>query len=104
MRGVSKSKLDANNPSATYLDHDHRERENIRFFAVCPLLGQDLRRSPSRGVPLIIRRTSHRIQILRDRGEAKVRDPRAAGGIHKDIGLGSCQYGVKWVRKNRLPP
>jgi len=32
---------------AMYLDRDHRERENIRFLAVCSPFIQDLWRSPS---------------------------------------------------------
>jgi hypothetical protein len=27
-----------NRAPATYLDHDHRESENIRFLAICPLV------------------------------------------------------------------
>jgi len=38
----------------TYLNHDHRERKNIRFFGTWPLV-QDLRRNPSRGVNTLVR-------------------------------------------------
>jgi hypothetical protein len=61
MRHGSESRLDEKNPFLTYLDHDHRERKNIRFFAVRPLIVQDLWRSPSQGVTMIIRSTSHGI-------------------------------------------
>jgi hypothetical protein len=39
--------------SATYLNHDHRESENIRFLAMCPLV-QDLWRSPPRSVTVLM--------------------------------------------------
>ena len=83
----SKPMFGANNPLVAYLDHDHRERENIRFFTVYPLLVQDLWRSPSRGVTLIIRVTSNGIQVLGDLGKTKIRDPCMAVGIHEDIWL-----------------
>jgi hypothetical protein len=44
---------------------------------------------------LLFRSTSHGIQVLGDPSKAKIRDPRMAGGIHKDIWLGTCQYGGK---------
>jgi len=75
----------------TYLNHDHRKRENIRFSAVCSHLIQNLWRSPSRGLILIVRGASYGIQVLGDHGKAEIRDPRMARGIHKDIWLDTCQ-------------
>jgi hypothetical protein len=60
----------------TYLDHDHRERENVRFLAICPLLDKDLWSSPSRGVT----------------SKAKIRDACTAGVIHKNVWLVGYQY------------
>jgi len=84
----------------TYLDHDHRERENIRRFGICSLLGQDLWRSPSRGMTLIIQDKSCGIRILSDGSQTKVRDPRTTGSVHKDIWLLTCQFsGTTGFRK-----
>jgi len=44
---------------------------------------------------LILRGASHRIQILSDRGKAKIRDPCAASVIHKDIRLDTYECGGK---------
>jgi len=49
-----KPDLDEDNPFVTYLDHDHGERENIRFFAQCSLLVEDLWGGPPRGMTPII--------------------------------------------------
>jgi hypothetical protein len=95
IRDGSKPRLDLNNQFLTYLDHDHRERENVRFFAICPLLVQDLWRNPSRGMTVVSRGASHGIQVLSDRSKTKIRDPCVAGGIHKDIWLDACQCGGK---------
>jgi len=70
----------------TYLDHDHRERENVRFLAIFPPL-QDLWRSPSWGVAVTTRSARFRIQISSDRSEAKIRDACTTRVIHKDVGL-----------------
>ena len=78
--------------STTYLNHDHRESENIRFLAVCPLV-QDLWRSPPCTVAMEIRDAQCRIQILGDSSEAKIRQTRMAGVIHKDVWLDGCQCG-----------
>jgi hypothetical protein len=72
--------------SATYLDHDHRKRENIRFFAVCASI-QDLWRSPSRGMAVLKRAAPRGIQALSDRGEAKIRDACVAEVVYKNIVL-----------------
>ena len=81
--------------SPTYLDHDHHEGENIRFLAVCPLVIQDLRRSPPRGMTLIVRGALRRVRIRSDRREAEVRDPRVVVGVQENIRLDACQHGGK---------
>ena len=67
-----------------YLNHDHCKSENVRFLAIGPLV-QDLWSSPPRGVTMLTRRTTCGIQVLGDRGEAKIRETRMAGVIHKDV-------------------
>ena len=84
----------------THLDHDHRERENVRLLAVCPLLGQDLWRSPSCGMTLIIQDNSHGIQAMSDRSQTEIGDPRMTSLVHEDIWLLGCQSsGTKGLRK-----
>ena len=75
-----------------HLDHDHRKREDICFLAVCSLLVQDLRRSPSHSVAMITYGGPYGIQVLSDHSKPKIRDPRATGGICKDVRLAGCQY------------
>ena len=89
------SQNSANNPFAKHLDYDHRKRENISFLAVCPLLVQDLRRSPSPDMALIVRGAPDGIQVLGDLGETKIRDPRMVVGIQKNIRLNTRQYAGK---------
>jgi hypothetical protein len=93
MRNGGKPMLYANDPFLKYLDHDHRERENISFFAICPFRVQDLWCSPSCGVALVIRSASYRIQVLSDRSKTKIGNPRMVVATHKDIWLDTCQYG-----------
>jgi len=95
MRGGGERKFCGSNPFTSYLDHDHCKRENVRFLTICSLLGQNLWGSPSRGMTLISRCAPHGIQVLSDRRETKIRDPCVAGVIHKDVWLGTCQYGRK---------
>jgi hypothetical protein len=95
MRDGGKLRLYANNLFLTYLDRDHRERENIGFFAICPLPVQNLRCSPSCGVTLVIRSGSYRVQVLGDRSKTKIGDPCTVIATHKDIWLDMCQYGSK---------
>ena len=78
----------------TYLNHDHRESEDVRFLAIRPP-EQDLWRSPSWGVAMLIRGTLHGIRVLSHRGEAKIRDARTAVLVHKDIRLDVCEYDCK---------
>jgi hypothetical protein len=81
MKNGSKPRLDANHSFATCLNHDHRERENIGFFAVRSLLVQDLWRSPPPHMTLFARGASDRIQVLSDPGKPKIGDSRVVGGI-----------------------
>ena len=76
----------------TYLDHNHRKRENIRFLATYPLV-QDLWCSPSRGVTVMMRGALCGIQVLSYHSEAEIRDARMTGVIHKDIWLVGYQRG-----------
>jgi hypothetical protein len=76
----------------THLDHDHRERENVRFLAIYPIV-QDLWGSPSRGMVMVTRDAQLGIYACGDRSETKIRDPCMAVGIHKDIWLDTRQYG-----------
>ena len=78
----------------TYLNHDHRESENIRSPAICSLV-QDLWSSPPRGVTMLTGRAACGFQVLSDRSEAKIRETRMTGVIHKDVWLGVCQCGGK---------
>ena len=80
--------------SVTYLNHDHCKRKNIRLLAKCSLR-QDLRRSPPRGVTSLVRGTLDGIQVLSDCSEAKIRDERITGVVHKDVWLAGCQYSGK---------
>ena len=70
----------------TYLDHNHRKRENIRFLATYPLV-QDLWCSPSRGVTTLTRGAPRGIQILGYCGEAKIRNTCITRVVHKDVWL-----------------
>ena len=51
-RGGTEPKFELDNLFATYLNHDHPEREDIRFFALFPLSIQDLWRSPPGSITL----------------------------------------------------
>jgi len=74
IQGDGEQKLDENSPFVTRLDHHHREGENIRFLAKCPISGQDLRRSPSCSVTMVLRGTSYAVQLLSGRSKAEIRD------------------------------
>ena len=73
-----------------YLDHDHREGENVRLLAICPLV-QDLWRSPPCSETVLTRGALYRVQVSSDRSKAKIRQARVTGIIHKDIWLDMCQ-------------
>jgi len=51
--------------SMTYLDHDHCEREDVRFLAAW-LLVQNLWRGPSRGVTILTLGAPYGIQVESD--------------------------------------
>ena len=75
----------------TYFEGDHRERKNVRFLGkLLPL--QDLWCSPSRAVATLKRGAPDGIQVLGERGEAKVREARTTRVIHKDVQLAECEY------------
>ena len=80
---------DSGGSPTTNFDDDHSERENVRFLAIYPLSVQNLWRSPSRYVALI--GTRYGIRISSNCGKTEIRDPRATGGINKDVLLGMCQ-------------
>ena len=92
--------------SATDLNHDHREREDIRLLAICPPIVQDLRCNPPRTVPVLIGSAPDRIQVLSDYGQTAIRDHRMAGGVHKNVRLVSgCQYvSGNPIKNDRVPP
>jgi len=75
----------------TYLNHNHRESEDVRFLTVRPS-EQDLWGSPSRGVALLIRGALHGIQVLSHRGDAEIHDARTARLVHENIRLIGCEY------------
>ena len=86
---MTKKSLTHNDSSTAYLDHDHRERKNIRFLAICSRVIRDLWCRPL--CSLIIEETSLGIRVLGHRGETKIRDPCPARVVHKDVRLYMCQ-------------
>ena len=92
-----------NRSSVTCLDHDHCERENIRFLAMCPPV-QNLWCSPSRGVTMLMRDTLYGIQVSSDRSEAKVCETCMIGVVHKDVWLDVCQCGGKTRSRSTTYP
>jgi hypothetical protein len=80
-----------NRSSTAYLNHDHRESENIRFPAMRPLV-QDLWRGPPHSVTMLMRGTLYGVWVLSDRSEAKVRETCMIRVVHKDVWLHVCQY------------
>ena len=77
-----------------YLDHDHREGEDVRFLAIFPL-DQHLWRGPSHGQAVLARNTLYGVRVFGNLREAKIRDPYVARVFHKDVKLVGCRYGVK---------
>jgi len=100
------SSPDVNPKSATDLNHDHREREDIRLLAECPPIVQDLWCNPPCTAPILFRSAPYRIQVLGDHGETAIRDHRMAGGVHKNVRLVSgCQHASgNPIRNDRVPP
>ena len=92
-RGVSQH-FTPNRSPVMYLDHDHREGENIRLLAVF-LLDQHLWRRPLHGAAILIRSAPYGIWAPGDLRETKIRDVYVAGIFHKDIRLVGCQCAVK---------
>ena len=91
--------------SATDLNHDHCEREDIRLLAECPPIVQDLRCNPPRTVSVLIWNAPDRIQVLSDNGKAAIHDHRMAGAVHKDVRLVGCQYASgKPIKNDGVPP
>ena len=91
--------------SATDLNHDHREREDISLLAKCPLIGQDLRCNPPRTVPVLVWSAPYRIQIPSDHGKTTICDHCMTGGVHKDVRLAGCQYaGGETIKNDGVPP
>ena len=68
----------------TYLDHYHREREDICFLASFPAV-HGLRRRPPIASNMEIGEGLCRIHIRSDRSEAETHYLCAAISIHKDI-------------------
>ena len=98
VRGNGKPILYTPSPT-TYLDHHHREGENICFFAIL-LLNQHLWRGPSHAVATQTRSILYGIRVFGYLREAKIRDPYMAGGFHKDVGLivsTSCETRPKTI-------
>jgi len=77
---------------ATDLDCDHREREDIRLLAKCPLIGQDLRCNPPRTVAVLVWSAAYRIHVLSDHVETTICNPCTAGDVYKDTWLVGCQH------------
>ena len=89
--------------SVAYLDHDHRERKNICSFAICSWGIQNLWRHPSHR--LIVKEGPLETCVLKHHDETKIRDPRTAGVIHKDVGLYGCQLvAIPTYRMNHHTP
>jgi len=78
-----------NNSSTAYLNHDHGERKNISFFAICSSLMQNLRRCPS--YSLVVGEGSLRVWILRHHSKTEIRDSYLTRVVHKDVWLYRCQ-------------
>ena len=94
VRNHNQPKLSHYILSVTYLDHDHRKRENVGFLTIIPLVPH-LWRNPPHGEPVLTRGAPHGIQVFGDLGETKVRDQYVTGFFHKDIGLVGCQCGMR---------
>jgi len=99
IRSRSEQKFCRENLSGSYLNHDHCERENVRFVAVCTLFVQYLGCSPSRSMALIFQdalhvvHSSHEVLSSSYRSTAKIRDSCVTSVIHEDVRLAMCQSG-----------
>jgi hypothetical protein len=70
--------------SATHLDHDHRESENVCFLAMSSPI-KDFWRSPLHSVTRMGLGTLGGIQVLSDRSEAKICETGMTRVVHKDV-------------------
>ena len=99
------SSPDVNPGSTTDLDHDHREREDIRLLAKFSPIDQDLRCNPSYTVPVLAWGAPYRIQVLSDHGETTICDTCTASDVHKDVLLVGYQYASgKTIKNDHVPP
>ena len=89
--------------SVTHLNHNHRERENVRFIAIFPLV-PNLRRDPPHREAILNRSTPHRMRVFGDLRETKVRDAYVTRVFHKDVGLVRCKWDMKQDRKRLRTP
>ena len=94
-RDGSERKLDTSNSFVTCLDHYHREREDVGFFAMCPLLVQDFWCGPLRAMTPTVRRIWNGIRVPSYHSNARIRNSCVASSIHKDTWLDICQYAGK---------
>ena len=85
-----------------YLDHDHRERENVGRFGTFSSIA-DLWGRPSRAEAALIRSAPYRIQVSSDLGETEIRDAYLTGVFHKDVGLVGRRYSVNKTQSNHVP-
>ena len=100
----SRLRPNVNYSLVTYLDHDHREGENICLLAVRPLLVQNLWRSPSCGKNPLTRAASYGIYVLSDCSKTEIRNPWVAVGVCEDIWLDVCQCdGKLGLEQSRTP-
>ena len=76
-----------------YLDHDHREGENVRFLAVI-LIDQYLWCGPPQGEAILVRSAPYGIRVSGDLNVAKARNACMAV-FYEDVGLVGCQHGVE---------
>ena len=70
----------------SYLDHDHPERIDVRFFADADIPAQNLRRGPPYGVVLV--NTRGGFDVRSNGGKPEVRETRTASIVNKNAWLG----------------
>ena len=90
--------------AATYLDHDHRKGEYVRFLATFPFV-QYLWCSPSHGVTVLTRGALRGVQLLKDRGKAEIGDAHMPRVIHKNVRLVRHQHSdeTRSLEQRRTP-
>ena len=87
------SYVSPNRLSATDLNCNHRERENISFLAIRRPAVQNLWRDPSCTVADLGGSALGQIQVLSDHCDTKICDLCTTGDVHDDIRLAERQYG-----------